>query len=67
MSKLKLMLFNMVKPLVLSHLSDLGMLSPKLSQVIVDKSHLPQDQADALAAALVAAIETELAVLINKI
>ncbi len=67
MDKLKGMLLNFVKPLVLAHISDLGMLSPLLAKVVVDKLHIPQDQANALAADLVAVVEGELVVLINKI
>lgn len=67
MDKLKAMLLGFVKPLVLAHVSDLGMLAPLLSKVIVDKSHLDQTMADALSKDLVSVIETELTVLINKI
>lgn len=67
MDKLKAMLLNFVKPLVLAHVQDLGLLAPILSKVIVDKTHAPQDQADALAADLVKVVEGELVVLINKI
>ncbi len=67
MDKLKAMLLNFVKPLVLAHVNDLGLLAPLLSKVIVDKAHLPQDQADALSKDLVAVVESELVVLINKI
>lgn len=67
MNKLKAMLLGFVKPLVLAHVQDLGLLAPMLSKVIVDKAHLPQDQADNLAKDLVMVVETELVVLINKI
>ncbi len=67
MSKLKAMLLQFVKPLVLAHISDLALLSPMLSKVLVEKSHMSQEQADLLAKDLVAVVEGELVVLINKI
>lgn len=67
MNKLKSMLLTFVKPLVLAHVNDLGMLAPLLAKVIVDKTHAPQDQADALAKDLVQVVENELVVLINKL
>ncbi len=67
MSKVKALLLQFVKPLVLAHVQDLGMLAPMLAKVIVDKTHAPQDQADALAKDLVMVVEGELVVLINKI
>lgn len=67
MNKIKSLLLTFVKPLVLAHIADLGMLAPMLSKVIVDKTHAPQDQADALAKDLVMVVENELVVLINKI
>lgn len=67
LEKLKGMLVSFVKPLLLAHLKDLTMLAPMLAKVLVDKSHMSQEQANALALNLVDVIETELAVLINKI
>ncbi len=67
MNKIKAMLLSFVKPLVLAHIQDLAMLSPMLSKVMVEKSHMTQEQADALSKDLIAVIETELTVLINKI
>jgi hypothetical protein len=67
MNKMKSLLLSFVKPLVLAHLSDLGILAPMLSKVIVDKTHAPQEQADSLAKALVAVVENELALLVNKL
>ncbi len=67
MNKLKSLLLTFVKPLVLAHINDLGMLAPLLAKVIVDKTHAPQDQADALALDLVKVVEGELTALINKI
>ena len=67
MNKIKSMLISFVKPLVLAHIADLSMLSPLLAKVLVDKTHMAQDQATALSADLVSVIETELTVLINKI
>lgn len=67
MNKVKALLLQFVKPLVLAHVGDLGMLAPLLAKVIVDKTHAPQDQADALAKDLVSVVEGELVVLINKI
>jgi hypothetical protein len=66
MDKLKALLLKFVKPLVLAHIADLSMLAPMLAKVLVDKSHMSQDQANALAMDLVGVIETELTVLINK-
>ncbi len=67
MDKIKSLLLQFVKPLVLAHIADLAMLSPMLSKVLVDKSHMSQDQADMLAKDLVMVVETELTVLINKL
>lgn len=67
MNKVKAMLLGFVKPLVLAHVADLGMLAPLLAKVIVDKTHVPQDQAEALAKDLVMVVEGELVVLINKL
>lgn len=67
MDKIKGLLLGFVKPLVLAHIADLGQLAPLLSGVIVKKTNLPQDQANALAADLVNVVEAELVVLINKI
>ena len=67
MNKIKALLLQFVKPLVLAHIKDLDMLNGPLAKVIVDKTHAPQDQADALAKDLVDVIQTELEVLINKI
>lgn len=65
--KIKEMLLKFVKPLVLAHVQDLGMLAPMLSKVLVDKTHMSQAQADALAVDLVGVVESELTVLLNKI
>ncbi len=67
MDKLKSLLLKFVKPLVLAHVKDMDMLAPMLAKVIVDKTHAPQDQADALAKDLVAVVEGELVVLVNKL
>ena len=67
MDKIKGLLMQFMKPLVLAHIADLGMLTPMLAKVLVDKTHMSQDQAMALASDLVGVVETELAVLINKI
>jgi hypothetical protein len=67
MNKLKGLLLNFVKPLVLAHVSELSLLAPLLSKVLVEKSHMSQEQADALAKDLVLVVEGELVVLINKI
>lgn len=67
MDKIKALLLKFVKPLVLAHIQDLGMLAPMLSKVIVDKTHASPDAANALAADLVSVVENELAVLINKL
>lgn len=67
MDKIKGFLLSFLKPLVLAHLADLGMLAPMLSKVLVEKGNLPQTQADALSTDLVTVVETELAMLINKI
>lgn len=67
MNKLKLWLLAFVKPLVLAHVQDLGMLAPQLSRVLQNKAFLPQAQSDALAVDLIAVVETELVILINKL
>ena len=67
MNKVKAMLLQFVKPLILKHLEKLDMLEPALSKVIVDKSHVTKEQADALSKELVNVLQIELAVLINKI
>ena len=67
MDKLKGLLLNFVKPLILAHVSDLEKLAPLLAKVIVDKTHTPQDQADALSKDLIKVVEGELVILINKI
>lgn len=67
MDKIKAMVLKFVKPLVLAHIADLSMLSPMLAKVLVDKTHMSQDQANVLAMNLVGVIETELTVLVNKI
>lgn len=67
MNKVKAMLLQFVKPLLLQHLSKLDMLEAPLSKKIVEKSHVSQEEADALSKALVDVVQTELAVLINKI
>jgi len=67
MNKIKAMLLGFLKPLVLAHVSDLSMLAPMLSKVLVDKASIPQDKADALAKDLVDVVEGEFVVLINKI
>ncbi len=67
MNKVKSMLLSFVKPLVLKNLEKLDMLEPVLSKVIVDKTHVTQDQANALAKDLVDVLQVELAILINKI
>ncbi len=61
------MLITFVKPLLLAHLKDLTLLSPALSKVMQDKSHMDALQADALSMDLIVVIEKELEVLINKI
>ena len=67
LNKIKGMLITFVKPLLLAHLTDLTMLAPALSKVMMDKSHMDKMQADALAMDLIVVIEKELEVLINKI
>jgi hypothetical protein len=67
LNKIKGVLLGFVKPLVLAHVSDLGLLAPMLSKVLVEKGNIPQVQADALAGDLVAVVETEVTTLINKI
>lgn len=67
MNKIKSMLLGFVKPLVLAHIADLGMLVPMLSKVLQDKSHMTPEQANALALDLVSVVETELTLLVNKI
>lgn len=67
LNKIKALLLPLVKSLVLAHVADLGLLAPMLSKVLVEKGHLPQDQADALAGDLVTVVETEVTTLINKI
>ena len=67
MDKIKAMLLQFVKPVVLKHLEKLDKLEPILAKVIVEKTHVPQAEADALAKSLVDVLQTELAVLINKI
>ncbi len=67
MNKLKSMLLPLVKPLVLKHLEQLDMLEPVLSKVIVDRTHVEKDKADALAKDLVDVLQVELAVLVNKL
>ena len=67
MNKIKEMLLKFVKPLVLAHLADLGMLMPHLAKVLVEKSHMSQEQADALAKDLLSVIETELRIMIEKL
>lgn len=67
MNKLKGLLLQFVKPLVLAHVKDMDMLVPLLSKVIVDKTHAAPDQAEALAKDLVSVVEGELVVLISKI
>ena len=67
MDKLKALLLNFVKPLILAHVSDLSMLAPLLAGVLVNKAKLDPTQSQALALDLVAVIETELVTLINKI
>lgn len=67
MDKIKALLVKFVKPLVLKHLEKLDMLEPALSKVIVEKTHVPQEQADALSKELVNVLQVELAVLINKL
>lgn len=67
LDKLKKMLVTFVKPLMLAHLKDMTMLQPMLSKVLMDKSHMDQVTADALALDLIVVIEKELEALINKI
>jgi len=67
MSKFKLWLFGLAKPLILSHVKDLGAFAPRLAAVIVSKTNLTQTQADNLSAALIDVVESELVILINKI
>jgi hypothetical protein len=67
MNKLKGLLLTFVKPLVLSHVSDLDMLAPLLSKKMLEKGHMTQEQADALSKDLVDVVQAELVVLINKI
>ena len=67
MDKIKGLLLKFVKPLVLAHIADLGMLSPMVAKTLMDKSHMSQEQADALAKDLVGVIETELTILVNKL
>lgn len=67
MNKIKSMLLGFVKPLILAHVSDLSMLSPVLAAVLVNKAKMDPTQSNALAADLVAVVETELTNLINKI
>lgn len=67
MNKIKSMLLQFAKPLLLQHLSKLDMLEAPLAKKMVEKSHMSQEEADALSKALVDVIQTELAVLINKI
>lgn len=67
MNKLKSLLLTFVKPLVLAHVTDLVLLAPLLAKVLVEKSHMSDDQAKALSLELVQVVETELVVLINKI
>lgn len=67
MDKLKALLLNFVKPLVVAHIKDLSMLTPLLSKVLQDKAKLSQTAADPLAMDLVIVIEEEIQTLINKI
>lgn len=67
MNKIKQLLVGFVKPLILAHVQDLDKLTPLLAKVLVEKSHMSQDQADSLAVDLIGVVETEIAVLINKI
>lgn len=67
MDKIKKLLLQFVKPLVLAHVDDLGQLAPMLAKVLVDKTHMSQDQANALAADLISVVETEVKVLIAKL
>lgn len=65
--KLKAMLLQFVKPLVLKHLEKLDMLEAPLSAKIVEKTHVEKPQADALSKELINVLQIELAVLVNKI
>lgn len=67
MEKLKSLLLQFVKPLVLAHIQDLSMLAPMFAGVLVNKAKLSQDQATMLANDLVAVVETELTNLVNKL
>jgi hypothetical protein len=67
MNKLKAMLLGFVKPLILAHISDLSMLAPLLSGVLVDKAKLDKTMADPLAMDMVQVIEAELTKLINAL
>lgn len=67
MNKIKAMLLSFVKPLILSHIADLSMLSPILAKVLMDKTHMSQDQANTLSMDLIGVIESEISVLINKL
>lgn len=67
MNKLKVLLLNFVKPLVLAHVSDLDLMAPLLSNKMMEKGHMTKEQADALSLDLVKVVEAELVVLINKI
>ncbi len=53
MHKLKSMLVGFVKPLILAHVADLGMLAPLLSGVLVNKARMDKSFADPLAMDLV--------------
>ena len=67
MTKLKSLLLNFVKPLVMAHIKDLSMLAPILSKVLQDKAKMSKTAADPLAMDLVVAVEEQLVNLINKI
>ncbi len=67
MNKIKALLLQFVKPLVLAHVKDLDMLAPLLSAKMVEKGHMTKEQADALSLDLAKVVEAELLVLINKL
>lgn len=65
--KIKGLLLQFVKPLILKNLEKLDMLEPVISAKIVEKSHVEKPTADALAKDLVDVLQVELKVLIEKI
>ena len=67
MNKLKSMLLGFVKPLVLAHVTDLVILAPKLSEMLVVKTNLTKEQSDALAMDVITILQHEVTLLINKL